>query len=1154
MKKTKHISFIALFLITAMILPHFVLNIFAAGVTSEKLSKQNSGEVKIIGEDVNLRGEFEKHFILEDGTYLAVSYREAVHYLKDDKWEEIDNSLVYSEKKGKFENANGVGERISVGADSDGSFSAGIGEISWSWSVSSGSRTEDSVFTKKMSTTQSVSKKSAVGMKVSALSQASLTDSVKTLKVGGAFATSNVDIECSISKDKIKENLIINKKNSVDVLVMSINAEGYSLTLDDGKVTFVSDEKNSEYFIDPPVMFDATGESSCDIKTELYDLGSGKYAIVYTPSEEWLAKAEYPVVFDPTVYNDSHYCNIEDTYVEEFVTRDMSKSLDLCIGRNSGPWRKAFIRINNLPGTGGLPIISAGINFKMTQAESSLAGMNVVMSEVEFAEGTKIEDIRYTTPFTEIQRIGSFGTVSPPVIMSYDLLTDRFIDNCTNGKSMTYALYIDESQRIADGRMSIASSESSDISDRPIFSMIYGYQRPENFISTSVSNIGSNRFFLKNNIDTSAMSNRMIKTNGYSIATDLFNTGDPRGHFAFIGSDSSDFIKIYGCYDGVYVSAFTKNDNTEPEVTTEPEETEVTNEYPFDGSSIIGTSSSDAIEWIIVQCGQFDYRIMPSCDLSLSLAMTENGDLRLEKYDRSKKGQTWSIISDSVQNAGLSVKEGEYVINSSASKTFLIGSETNVLARAALKSSNEKTMKWKFQYVGNGYYIIESNFRKGKYLSISSSEVAMKNASNISNDILIKIESTTQGYYLSSKAGYYLSINSGGTVSSLSYKNTTTCCMRLREFDNYRELNEINVNSEVYDVGDQVQLKFNGTFDFCDSSYFSFTKLSGSNCMYMSSSLLKAGSNGSATYKITHLPTGKNITLTFTVDGYVKILVNEFGFTPEAAVLIRGLYDRLEAVYPNDNDIQLAWKFCKLSGDLQYNEDDWDKRLFWDEVTGRVLPIFQSEMYFFTETLNYSEEEYYTMKNAVMYQYSHSSTIDYAHMQIAAAGRLAYYLGITKELKTKSFTVPILEASYFVGWLGDAVLAENNGTTSLKNDDYCADLDAENIYSMIIDGSSYMEAVSDYYSCFTPNNNRATIFLSHINYEYVKKHVFYYLVDYGLELQIAGLDPDDMFNRIIYSNLLADEDYHWNILDRDYHDTYNFLKSLQDLRHTIGEY
>ena len=50
--------------------------------------------VEIICEDVSLREENIKHFILSNHTYRAVVYSTPVHYLKDGVWVDIDNTLT----------------------------------------------------------------------------------------------------------------------------------------------------------------------------------------------------------------------------------------------------------------------------------------------------------------------------------------------------------------------------------------------------------------------------------------------------------------------------------------------------------------------------------------------------------------------------------------------------------------------------------------------------------------------------------------------------------------------------------------------------------------------------------------------------------------------------------------------------------------------------------------------------------------------------------------------------------------------------------------------------------------------------------------------------------------------------------------------------
>ncbi|MCL2023854.1 MAG: hypothetical protein FWG82_05725, partial [Oscillospiraceae bacterium] len=107
------------------------VQVFVFGINAEQ------SEVVTANDEVSLRGEFEKHFLNEDGTYTAVSYADAVHYDNQGEWSEIDNTLVKSKEGGEtvYKTAdNPVEIEFAQKADSDSLFSiANDGhELSWS--------------------------------------------------------------------------------------------------------------------------------------------------------------------------------------------------------------------------------------------------------------------------------------------------------------------------------------------------------------------------------------------------------------------------------------------------------------------------------------------------------------------------------------------------------------------------------------------------------------------------------------------------------------------------------------------------------------------------------------------------------------------------------------------------------------------------------------------------------------------------------------------------------------------------------------------------------------------------------------------------------------------------------------------------------------
>jgi len=102
MKKT----FRALSIILSLVL---FLQVMLPGALAEDIDENTPIEAQestqILEEDIEKRGEYEKHFLLSDGSYLAVSYADPVHRLSaDGSFEEIDNTL--SLKGGRLENAD----------------------------------------------------------------------------------------------------------------------------------------------------------------------------------------------------------------------------------------------------------------------------------------------------------------------------------------------------------------------------------------------------------------------------------------------------------------------------------------------------------------------------------------------------------------------------------------------------------------------------------------------------------------------------------------------------------------------------------------------------------------------------------------------------------------------------------------------------------------------------------------------------------------------------------------------------------------------------------------------------------------------------------------------------------------------------------------
>ena len=114
----------------------------------------------------------------------------------------------------------------------------------------------------------------------------------------------------------------------------------------------------------------------------------------------------------------------------------------------------------------------------------------------------------------------------------------------------------------------------------------------------------------------------------------------------------------------------------------------------------------------------------------------------------------------------------------------------------------------------------------------------------------------------------------------------------------------------------------------------------------------------------------------------------------------------------------------------------------------------------------------------------------------------------------------------------------------MKNEDYMADLDAENIYRLLLQGYTSIDAMNVYYSNMNASNTRADMFLQYIPYSTVKQKIFYELIDAQLYIFLSNASSQgDIVMTQYWLNLINNEQYHFDEIKIHYHDTYNFKET-----------
>ena len=293
---------------------------------------------------------------------MAVSYSEPVHKKVNEKWEEVDNTLIATtDKNGKvrYRARNPINE-ISfsktleddlVSMECDGN------SISWGLKVirqekgekgqalSGGKQKREG-----LRRAEAVICKSDLSTLTEEEIQTMADKSTSTIRYNDVLE-GGVDLEYLVLPSQVKENIILNAPQDITAYIVNVQTNNLSARLlEDNQVEFLNGSK-VVFTMWSPYMYDSAGELSEDIKVELQDKGSGNFTITMTPDAQWLndSKRVYPVTIDPTATTSRARSNIIDNYVSEGKGVQNYNLDRLYIGRRSGTRARAYIRYAEMP-------------------------------------------------------------------------------------------------------------------------------------------------------------------------------------------------------------------------------------------------------------------------------------------------------------------------------------------------------------------------------------------------------------------------------------------------------------------------------------------------------------------------------------------------------------------------------------------------------------------------------------------------------------------------------------------------------------------------------------------------------------------------------------------------------------------------------------
>ena len=329
-----------------------------------------SSDATIIGESIDKRTEFSKEFKLSNGMNMIVVYPEAVHFQKDNTWEEIDNTLVTDNSRsiGTYRNKNNswnvsLPQQLSttnkVTVEKDGyvvSFGMAGEKRQYTVRAETGvlSMASDNI----LAVTEAVQTTSAQVVDLNYEEVKSMSAHPETVadtlqsRLQYSNVYQNTDVQYDLNSYQLKESIILRSYNST--------VRGYDFLLEtDGLIPVLLEDNSIELqtakgeiimTLPAPYMIDNNGAISEDVGVALTPSPKG-YLLSYQMPMDWLADADraWPVVLDPVIVFEAYRQNIKDQFVAQYYYEDYNHGAMYCGYNKSYGKMRSFLRYVNIP-------------------------------------------------------------------------------------------------------------------------------------------------------------------------------------------------------------------------------------------------------------------------------------------------------------------------------------------------------------------------------------------------------------------------------------------------------------------------------------------------------------------------------------------------------------------------------------------------------------------------------------------------------------------------------------------------------------------------------------------------------------------------------------------------------------------------------------
>lgn len=335
---------------------------------------------QIVREVPELREESVKHFLCDDGSYIAATYAEPVHYNENGVWKEIDNRLILNSNKlsasgeptyttraglavsipqnfadGQKITAENKGYEISFGIKAD---QAGVA-IGRGASVVAVDELMSNASAQVSAAPQSVSSVVADAELTADVIEERNAELMVVENQAGAVQYRNIlpstNLEYAVTSSSVKESIVVREPQSEYKYYFDMDLDGLTpVENNDGSISLTEsgDTASEIFWIEAPYMYDANSDESFAVTMSLTEV-EGKYVLAVEADKDWINAADraFPVVIDPTLSLSD--ANIDDAFViSGLQMNSLRRGNELRVGRNLTNLTRTYIKIKmpaNIP-------------------------------------------------------------------------------------------------------------------------------------------------------------------------------------------------------------------------------------------------------------------------------------------------------------------------------------------------------------------------------------------------------------------------------------------------------------------------------------------------------------------------------------------------------------------------------------------------------------------------------------------------------------------------------------------------------------------------------------------------------------------------------------------------------------------------------------